>query len=162
MRKLFTFFILALLSIFLILTVVRAESQKLELKTQGFLVVNVIKNGKKKEVLKPLPERVYPNDVIEYRITAKNISKDILKNVKIRAQIPDSTVYLKSSASGNPEFSIDGGKTFSPEPVKYKVIENGKEVEKIATPDMYTNILWKIPEFLPGELKVLKYRVKVK
>ena len=162
MRKVLWFFILAVFSVFFTLAGVQAASQKLELKTQGFLVVNVVEDGKKKEVLKPLPEKVYPNDIIEYQITAKNVSKEILKDVKVKAQIPASTIYVKSSASGNPEFSIDKGKTFSPEPVKYKAIENGKEVEKVATPDMYTNILWKIPEFSPGEVRIFKYRVKVK
>ena len=139
-----------------------SASQPLKLKTKGFLVVNEIVGGKKREVLKPLPEKVYPKDIIEYQITVKNTSKSVLKNVEIKAQIPKSTVYVEHSANGNPLFSIDGGKTFSPEPVKYKVVENGKEVEKVATPDMYTNVMWKIPQLLPNTSKVLKYRVQVK
>ncbi len=139
-----------------------SASQPLKLETKGFLVVNEIKGGKKRELLKPLPEKVYPRDIIEYQITVKNISKNGLKNVEIKAQIPKSTVYVEHSANGNPLFSIDGGKSFSPEPVKYRVVENGKEKEKIATPDMYTNIMWKIPQLLPGTSEVLKYRVKVK
>lgn len=153
-----------LLPVFLFASAISAiaASHPLQLKTQGFLVVTELENGKKREVLKPLPEKVYPKDIIEYRITVKNVSKGVLKNVEIKAQIPKSTVYVEHSAAGNPLFSIDGGKTFYPEPVKYKVVENGKEVEKVATPDMYTNVMWKIPQLLPNTSKVLKYRVQVK
>ena len=59
-------------------------------------------------------------------------------------------------------FSIDGGKNYSYEPVKYKVIKDGKVIEKVATPDMYTNIKWVVPSLSPSEEIKLKYRVKVK
>ncbi|WP_456419132.1 hypothetical protein [Thermovibrio sp.] len=139
-----------------------AEEEKLVLKTNGFLVKEVVTQKEKKEEIVPLPKEVYPGDVIEYRIKASNVSNEDLKNVVIRAKIPEGTTYVSNSASGTPEFSIDKGKTFSKEPVKYTVFVNGKKVIKVATPDMYTNIRWKIPVLKPGEDRVFKYRVQVK
>jgi len=95
-------------------------------------------------------------------VIATNEGNAEKKNVVIMAYIPKGTVYVKGSATGNPEFSIDNGKTFSKEPVKYFVIENGKRVEKVATPDMYTNVRWKVKSIKPNESVEFRYRVKVK
>jgi uncharacterized repeat protein (TIGR01451 family) len=100
--------------------------------------------------------------VIEYRVTAINTSNGDLKDVVIRVKVPAGTSYVPGSASDSPEFSIDGGKSYSPEPVKYVVVENGKKVIKTATPDMYTNLRWKVKVLKPGEEKEFKYRVQVK
>jgi len=139
-----------------------ATGDKLSLKAEGYLVKIEITQKGKEEKLVSLPEKVYPGDVIEYRIKAVNTSDGDLKNIIIGAKIPGGTVYVPGSASDTPEFSIDGGKTFSPEPVKYTVIENGRKVVKVATPDMYTNIRWKIPLLKPGEERVFRYRVQIK
>jgi len=139
-----------------------AGKDKLKLKVEGYLVKVVVNGKEKKEELQPLPDKVYPGDVIEYKIIATNVSNEELKNVVIKARIPKGTVYVPKSATGEPEFSIDNGKTFSKEPVKYFVVENGKKVEKIATPDMYTNLRWKIDSIKPNETVELTYRVKVK
>lgn len=135
---------------------------KLQLKVEGYIVKVIVDEKGKREELQPLPKKVYPGDVIEYKIVATNTSNEELKNVLIRAKIPKGTVYVAKSATGEPEFSIDGGKTFSKEPVKYYVIENGKKVEKVATPDMYTNIRWKINVLKPNETAEFRYRVRVK
>jgi len=160
------FFVLALVTLVFLPFSAQAQNQgdsKLNLKTEGFLVKEVIEEGgEKKEVLEPLPDKVYPGDVIEYKITVENVSDSRLKNVVVRAKIPEGTVYVPGSATGNPEFSIDDGKTFSKEPIKYYVEENGQKIEKVATPDMYTNVRWKIEALKPGESIQLSYRVRVK
>lgn len=167
MKKLFAIKRLLLLfailfPIFALASGALAGKEKLTLKTEGFLVKEVITKEGKKEEITPLPEKVYPGDVIEYRIKATNVSDGDLKNIVIGAKIPEGTTYVPGSASDSPEFSIDRGKTFSKEPVKYTVIVDGKKVTKTATPDMYTNIRWRIPVLKPGEEKVFKYRVQVK
>ncbi len=146
--------------IFILLVSISYASDKLKLELKGFLV----KKEKDKERLVSIPKNVNPGDVIEYQITAKNISEEVLRNVEIKALIPKGTQYIPKSATSNPKplFSIDGGKTYSHEPVKYKVKESGKVVEKVATPDMYTNIKWIIPSLSPSEELRIRYRVKVK
>ncbi len=135
-------------------------SEKLKLELKAYLV----KKKEGKEMLIPIPKSVNPGNVIEYQIIAKNPSKEVLRNVEIKALIPKGTQYIPKSATPNPKplFSIDGGKTYSHEPVKYKVKENGKFVEKVATPDMYTNIKWILPSLSPSEEVKLRYKVKVK
>jgi len=53
--------------------------------------------------------------------------------------------------------------TYKPEPVKYMVkLANGKEEERIATPDMYTHIQWGISQLDPKQSTVQRYRVTIK
>lgn len=123
------------------------------------------KHGKLKARYKPLPNKykVGKRDILEYRITAQNNTKDeVLKNVVIRGLIPKGFVYIpKSARPANPLFSIDHGKSFKKPPIKYWVVVNGKKVQKVATPDMYTNIEWTIPEIKPQKKVVVAYRVKL-
>ena len=146
---------------------VKAQSEDpLVFELKGFLVTEVADDkGVVKEVIKPLPDKVLPKSVIQYEITAENTSTETLKNVNLIGIIPMGTVYIDKSATVNYpiEYSIDGGGTFQKEPVKYKVkLPDGKEVEKIATPDMYTNIRWVVPEIKPQqEIKVF-YRIIIK
>ena len=157
-KKNFIFLLLSL--IFSTLVSISYASEKLKLELKAYLV----KKKENKEVLVPIPKSVNPGDIIEYQITAKNTSKEVLRNVEIKALIPKGTEYIQKSATPTPKplFSIDGGKTYSHEPIKYKVKENGKIVEKVATPDMYTNIKWILPSLSPLEEVKLRYKVKVK
>ncbi len=143
----------------------------LSINLKGFLVTRVTdKIGEQKDILKPLPDKVLPGSVIQYEITAENTgeplpAKNTLKNVNLTGIIPAGTSYIDKSATADypAEFSIDGGGTFQREPVKYKVkLPDGKEVEKTATPDMYTNIRWVAPKINPKQKIKLFYRVIVK
>ena len=80
--------------------------------------------------------------------------------------IPEGTVYFPGSASTDPvmpRFSIDGGKGYSFEPVRYtETNSSGDEVEKTATPDMYTHIQWILKDPIPaGGSGVLEFKVRV-
>jgi len=163
LKKLLGSFFVLLLPIILLTSITYAQkADKLSLKTEGYLITVVVdeKTGEKKEVAKPLPKKVYPGDVIEYRIVATNTSDGDLKNIFIKVPVPKGTVYVAGSATGEPEFSIDGGKTFSKVP-KYTVVENGKKVEKVAPPEMYTFVRWKIDRLAPGESREFRYRVMI-
>lgn len=112
-------------------------------------------------------EKVEPSQIIEYVLTCRNVSQGVLTKVALLGPIPENTVYLAKSATQAkalvPVFSIDKGKTFQPEPVKYKVkLPDGKEVEKVATPDMYTHVRWVVGSIKAGESQKLRYRVSVK
>jgi len=61
------------------------------------------------------------------------------------------------STSKLPEFSLDGGKTYSPPPVTYVV--NGET--KQATAEMFTHIRWIIAALGPGGKVEISYRVVV-
>ncbi|MEO1942249.1 MAG: hypothetical protein ABGW77_05085 [Campylobacterales bacterium] len=144
----------------------KKPKEKLSLKLKQYLVeFYKDKHGKLKARYKPLPDKykIGKKDIIEYRITAQNNTKDeILKNVVIKGLIPKGFIYIpKSARPANPLFSIDGGKSFKKPPIKYWVVLNGKKVQKVATPDMYTNIEWIIPEIKPQKKVEVAYRVKL-
>ena len=135
----------------------------LQLDMIGNLVTEELdEEGKLVEKIMDLPEKVLPGNIIEYTISAQNLKDGVLKDVDIIGRIPEGTGYLQDSANKPPQFSIDGGKTYMPAPVTYTVVEDGKEVEKIATPDMYTNIKWIVEILHPSALPVFTYRVAVK
>ncbi len=90
----------------------------------------------------------------------------ILNFLAGKAEAPAFCVLIKQGAAAQtvpmtghklPEFSIDGGKTYSRPPVSYVV--NGKT--KQATPDMFTHIRWTIDTLGPGEKVEISYRVVV-
>lgn len=112
-------------------------------------------------------EKIEPRQVIEYVLTSRNVSKAALAKVTLLGPIPENTSYIAKSATQAkglvPVFSIDKGKTFQPEPVKYKVkLPDGKEAEKVATPDMYTHVRWMVGSIKAGDSTKLRYRVSVK
>lgn len=142
-----------------------AEKKKEPLtgEMKGF-VVSLDKKGKEVFVE---TDKVTPGQVIEYRLTYSNNSELGLKNVKITGPIPKTTVYITKSTKSDikliPEFSIDSGKTYSPEPVKYlKKFPDGTTEEAVATPDMYTHVLWIVPSFSKLSVLTFNYRVEVK
>ena len=135
---------------------------KLDIKMKGFLIT-FEKKGEKFVVKKnPLPKQVKPDDIIQYQITVKNPTKKTFKDVFIKAPIPEGTYFVENSETEGAVFSIDRGKSYHKPPIKYTVKENGKKVEKIATPEMYTNIGWMLEKINPGEEKNFFYWVKVK
>lgn len=109
-----------------------------------------------------------PQDIIEYRLTYANNSKDALRNVAVTDPIPTGTEYVHSTATapneGRVEFSIDEGKTFHAWPVRYKkVTKDGREVWAEASADMVTHIRWSIPgEFEPETEITFSYRAVIK
>ncbi|RMD45461.1 MAG: DUF11 domain-containing protein [Aquificota bacterium] len=136
--------------------------EKLDIKMKGFLITFEKKGEKFVVKRNPLPEQVKPDDIIEYQITVKNPTKRTFKEVFIKAPMPEGTTFVKNSETKGAVFSIDKGKTYHRPPIKYIVIENGKKIEKIATPEMYTNIGWMLEKVKPGEKKTFFYWVKVK
>jgi len=126
----------------------------------------VEKNDEGKEVLTKT-EQVRPGQLIEYVSRNTNMTDRDLQEVNVVGPIPTGTTYLAGTASADqpiePEFSIDGGEKYQPEPVKYKVKQaDGTEIEKVATPDMYTHVRWTIGTLKARQEMVMKYRVQVK
>jgi hypothetical protein len=67
-KKLFPILSALLIALIFSLPSLAGGKDRLSLKTEGFLVKTVLlPDGKKKEEIKPLPEKVYPGDV-SYRV----------------------------------------------------------------------------------------------
>lgn len=153
--------ILFLLLLFSFLTVYAKD--KLDIKMEAHLITFEKKGESFEVVKKPLPKSVKPGNIIEYEIDVSNPTEKTFKNVFVKAPIPKGTEFIKNSNTDGALFSIDNGKTYNKPPIKYKVKDkNGKTVEKVATPDMYTNIGWLIKQVKPKEKLKFFYWVKVK
>jgi len=121
---------------------------------------------------KPVKKRVTatnadPGQNLIFTLSYKNRGNEKALNVKIDNPIPANTTYVVGSGIGknsNMMFSIDGGKTYkAPSLLKYTVtLNDGKKVEKQASPDQYTNVRWVINEIPPGESGKVGFQVKVK
>jgi hypothetical protein len=163
MRKLVA---LPIMVFFVLIGLAAYAADPLDLKMAGFLVTTAVdQDGNKMEKLEALPEKVQPGDIIEYVLSSLNKEDASLHHVTLSAKMPEGTVYTGSQKC--PEgtsvvYSIDKGKTFSAGPIKYVVIEDGKEIEKTATPDMYTNMQWLIKEIKSKDVAKCHYRVTVK
>jgi uncharacterized repeat protein (TIGR01451 family) len=99
-----------------------------------------------------------PGDVIVYGVTASNISDRPVNKLQINQKIRPGTVYIAKSATpisnASLMFSIDGGKTFSPQPIVNK---------KPAPASAYTNIRWSfIGSFAPKAKSNVSYEVEVR
>ena len=94
-----------------------------------------------------------PGDVIRYRLTASNVGTDPARNTELVDPIPAGTEYVIGSARGDGMqllFSIDGGRTFAPQPVRYQVhTAAGERRELAAEPQMYTHVKWHCPNSIP-------------
>lgn len=110
---------------------------------------------------------VEPGGVVEYRLFYRNVSESPLRGIRVVSPVAENTGYAGGSADAcertGPHFSIDGGATFHPEPVKYILeLPGGGREERVAGPEMYTHLLWTLEELAAGEKVSLRYRVRVK
>jgi len=170
--------LIAALSFFIVLFpvfMVQIQAQEtnksfLNVDLKGYLISTVKdERGMAKETLQNLPETILPGSLIQYEIIAFNSSKgcpcsDTLKNVALLGVVPAGTTYVENSATSfaPPAFSIDGGRSYFPWPVKYTVKSaDGALVEKIAGADMVTGIRWILESLKPQETVSFIYRVKV-
>ncbi|MGQ9735241.1 MAG: hypothetical protein ACUVUP_01385 [Thermaceae bacterium] len=115
-----------------------------------------------------------PGDVLEWRLVARNLSDSPLRQAALVIPIPKETFYIEGSAkplaySGKtilPEFSADGGRTFSRPPLKkrIRVQEGGKEVEKEVEvkPEEYTHVRYLIPELKAKDKLEVSIRTEVR
>ncbi len=141
-----------------------ANSKPVDQPLQSSMQAYVISTDKAgKDVAKPATE-VEPGQVVEYRLTYKNVSDQALKGIAVTGPIPNATDYMAETAGTKAEsdfvVSIDGGKTFEAEPVKRIVTdENGKQVEKIIPPSEYSHVRWNLKQPLSaGETETFVYR----
>lgn len=144
----------------LALATAKENNQPLQSTMQAF-VITADKAGK--ETAKPAKE-VEPGQVVEYRLTYKNVSNKPLSGITVTGPVPNATDYMAKTASSadNADFqvSIDGGKTFESEPVKRVVTdEQGKKIEKVIPPSEYSHVRWTLKQSLEaGATQTFTYR----
>lgn len=145
-----------------------AQDDPLKLDLQQFVVVRA-EDEPDGERLLPLGEdNGAPGTVIEYRLTATNVSESPLSDIILGLHIPQGTRYLDGYARhdrsiGLLQFSIDSGETYRTPPILYYVEDDeGNRVQQTATADMYTTLRWVLLRALePGEEVRFAFRVEV-
>lgn len=129
-----------------------AQATRAEVKLQltaAKKIVTVDKTGKEKISWEGLDNgaSVIPGDIIRYTVSSKNTGTGAAKNLVITQPIPDQMVYrLNSTTKMNGVmnlYSIDGGRTFVPNPTIKVKLESGKEEQRPAPAEMYTHVQWK-------------------
>lgn len=133
------------------------------------LIRTVTVSGKSTEQRAPSPASVRPGDVLAQSLTARNSGKTVLNGVRVQLPVPRNTVYLAldgETRGVKAEYSIDGGQTFAPAPLKKKVsvTENGRAVirEVEVKPNEYQAVRWTVGTLAAGAEQTLGFRVQVK
>ena len=134
----------------------------------GTMEAHKIVMGKGNREIAVSAEKVYPQDKIEYTLRYKNVGDASASGVDLVGPVPAGTMYLEKTATESshlhPLFSIDGGKSFHEAPVVYVATnDRGIEERRVATPDMYTHVMWNVASALEaGTVVSVSYRVQVK
>jgi uncharacterized repeat protein (TIGR01451 family) len=149
----------------------QSAKPKVELKLSADRqVVSKAANGQTKTLWQPLDgqsPKVGSGDVIRFTLTGLNQGNGPAKNLVFNQAIPQGTRYVLQSARlidnpGDLQFSIDGGKSFSPAP-KIKVKTGNQLIEQAAPADAYTHIRLGISQELRPKGTVRgEYQVTVK
>lgn len=112
-------------------------------------------------------ETVKPGEVIDWQITSANEGNGAARGYTAVGQIPDGTSFIAGSAAAESgstvTYSIDGGKTFSTQPVIEQRQADGT-VKKVPAPvSMYTQVRYEWPdELAAGGKFAATYKVRVK
>lgn len=129
--------------------------------------ITIVHEDGTKEVKIVPAETISPGEVIIFSLAYTNGGSQAAHGVVVDNPIPDGTAYVLNSATqggGELVFSIDGGKSFKmPTLLTYEVSKpDGSAEKRVASPEEYTHIRWRIEEVPAGTGGELTYRVKVK
>jgi len=109
---------------------------------------------------------VNPGEILDWTITSENSGNASALEYKTVGHIPRGTEFVPSSAKADgakTAFSIDGGKSFSPQPMIEEKQADGSAKRVPAPASMYTEIRyeWADPLAQGGKLSA-SYKVRVK
>lgn len=110
---------------------------------------------------------VKPGEVLDWKINSVNSGTGSAKNYRVVGQIPQGTTLVAESAKAQAEakvtYSIDGGKTFSAQPMIDEKQADGSVKQVPAPVSMYTQLRFELANELPAQSEVnAAYSVKVK
>jgi uncharacterized repeat protein (TIGR01451 family) len=109
---------------------------------------------------------VLPGDVIRYTLRFTNTQEQAVQNVVFSNPVPQGLRYVPESAAASAPsvaitFSIDGGKTYSAQPM-IEVVENGERRSVPAPARMYTHVRWTVEGWIqPGAQVTAEFRAEL-
>ena len=89
---------------------------------------------------------VHAGDVLRYRLTFTNSAPRAIRNVALANPVPGGLQFVAGSAKASrsdarAEYSADGGKTWSREPMETVTVDD-RQVERPVAPERYTAVRW--------------------
>jgi uncharacterized repeat protein (TIGR01451 family) len=112
-------------------------------------------------------ENVKPGEILDWQIVSSNDGTADAHDYKTVGHVPEGTSFVAGSANAengsNVTYSIDGGKTFSTQPVVEERQADGS-VKRVAAPaSMYTEVRYEWSDALAAGGKLsASYKVRVK
>ncbi len=112
-------------------------------------------------------ETVKPGEVLDWQIVSTNEGTGAAREYKAVGQIPAGTSFVAGSAASEKgssvTYSIDGGKTFSTQPIIEERQADGT-IKRVAAPvSMYTQVRYEwTDELAAGGRLAASYKVRVK
>ena len=107
-----------------------------------------------------------PGDVVLYRLIFTNTTGAPVRNVEFKDPLPAGLRYVSGSASADREdvsiaYSIDGGRTYSAEPMIEETVD-GETVVRPAPAEMYTHVRWLVTGWVqPGAEVTAEFRARL-
>jgi uncharacterized repeat protein (TIGR01451 family) len=106
-----------------------------------------------------------PGDVIHYALVFTNVTAGPVKSIQFVDPLPKGVGYVLGSAKADHpvrlEYSIDGGKSYSAQPM-IDVVANSRTVRKPAPRERYTHVRWTVLESVaPGAQVTAEFRAQV-
>lgn len=109
---------------------------------------------------------VQPGDVIRYTLASENAGDKPASDLVVTQPVPDQTAFVADSARANGAaltYSIDGGQTFSSQPMIEETQPDGSVKMVPAPAEMYSHVRWDYGESLAPMATVRAiYEVAVK
>jgi uncharacterized repeat protein (TIGR01451 family) len=112
-------------------------------------------------------ETTVPGDTLRFTLTYKNSGDEPAMDVVLDNPVPTGTSYLTDTATHTEAtellFSIDGGATYkNPTLLTYTVtLPNGGTESRVASPEQYTHVRWRISSIPPGETGQVSFNALV-
>lgn len=111
-------------------------------------------------------EDIVPGEKLKYTVTYVNVGDEPATEIRIENPIPELTVYVDDTASGdgsNIVFSADGGENYSiKSDVTYEIrVFGGGTDRRVASAERFTNIRWLIDQVPVGNSGEVSFQVVV-
>jgi uncharacterized repeat protein (TIGR01451 family) len=104
-----------------------------------------------------------PGDKLRYTLKSENKGTNPVKNLVLTQPIPQGMTYILKSTTTPATYSIDNGKTYSPNPTIQIRLANGNLETQPAPANAYTHVRWELNEAIaPGQSTSVSYQVKVR
>jgi len=159
---------IAVAVLLLVVGVVPARAQQAQAAPQALVVTasNRTATADAARGAKRADDRARPGDVLHYTLTFTNVTPAPVRGVTLANPLPAGVHFVGGSAratreDARAEYSADGGKTFSTQPVE-EVVVDGRTVTRPVAPERFTHVRWTVAgSVAPGATVVAEFDARV-